>query len=164
MYGKLKKGTDIYWVYVYTDGSGYYSVTSIKEEKMKQEVVVSAEEIKSNIQEEGKAIFYGIYFNTGQAALLPESAATLTEMAKFLKLNPNMQVYIVGHTDNVGDFNQNLVLSKNRANAVATELAAKYGVNKAQINAQGVASLAPIASNANDAGKAKNRRVEMVLK
>ena len=164
LYGKLKKDTDIYWVYVYTDGSGYYSVTSIKEEKMKQDVVASADEIKSNIQEEGKAIFYGIYFNTGQAVLLPESAATLTEMSKFLKLNPNMQVYIVGHTDNVGDFNQNLVLSKNRANAVATELAAKYGVNKTQINAQGVASLAPVASNANDAGKAKNRRVEMVLK
>ncbi len=164
VYGKLKKGTDTYWIHINTDGTTYHWVSSIKEAKMTQDVVATAEQIKGDITQEGKAIFYGIYFNTGQAVLLPESSATLTEMAKFLKLNPNMQVYIVGHTDNVGDFNQNLVLSKNRANAVVTELSTKYGVNKTQLSAQGVASLAPVASNSVDAGKAKNRRVEMVLK
>ncbi len=164
LYGKLKRGSDIYWIEVRTDGSGYYYVTSIREEKMKQDIVVTAEEIKSNIKAEGKAVFYGIYFNTGQAMLLPESAASLVEIAKFLKLNPNQQVYIVGHTDNVGDLAQNQALSKDRATAVTTELTAKYGVNKGQVTAQGVGSLAPVASNAAEAGRAKNRRVEMIIK
>lgn len=163
-YGKLKKGGDMYWIQVYTDGSGHYSVKSIREAAMRQDVAVTADQIKKDITEDGKIALYGIYFNTAQATLKTESAPTLTEISKFLKDNPTLNVYIVGHTDNTGDFSKNLVLSKDRAAAVTTELTDKYGVNKNQMNAQGVGPLAPVAGNTTEAGKAKNRRVEMVIR
>jgi outer membrane protein OmpA-like peptidoglycan-associated protein len=162
LYAKLKKADAVYWIEVYSDGSGDYKVSSVKEEKMKQDVVMTAAEIKNGIRDEGKAVFYGIYFDTDKSTLKPESAPTLTEIAKFLKENAAINVYIVGHTDNTGSFDHNLQLSKSRAEAVISELAGKYGVSKNQLAAQGVASLAPVASNDKEEGKAKNRRVEIV--
>lgn len=164
IYGKLKKSDGTYWIEVTSDGSGDYWVSIVQEQEMKQDVVMNAAEIKNNLVADGKAIFYGIYFNTGQATLKPESGATLSEIAKFLKANPSINVYIVGHTDNTGNFESNMTLSKERANAVVNELIVKYAVNKSQLAAQGVASLAPVASNDNEAGRAKNRRVELVKK
>lgn len=164
LYGKIKKNNAVYWIGVDTDGTGVYTIVSIKEEQMKQDVAMTADEIKGNLKEDGKAVFYGIYFNTGEAILKAESAPTLIQIAAYLKGNATVNVYIVGHTDNVGDFNKNLLLSKNRATAVADELANKYGVNKNRLTAQGVGPLAPISGNKSEEGKARNRRVEMVLK
>lgn len=164
VYGSLKKSGDVYWISVTTDGSGDYWITSVKEEAMKQDVVVKADAIKSGIKEEGKAIFYGIYFDTDKSTLKPESDPTLAEIAKFLKANPGTNVFIVGHTDNTGDFNHNLTLSKERADAVVAKLISAYAINKTQVTAQGVASLSPVASNDTKEGQAKNRRVEIVKK
>jgi len=69
---------------------------------------------------------------------------------------------IVGHTDNVGDFDANLKLSKERAEAVINELVTKYSVKIEQLKAHGDGPTAPVASNSTDEGKAKNRRVEIV--
>jgi outer membrane protein OmpA-like peptidoglycan-associated protein len=68
----------------------------------------------------------------------------------------------VGHTDNVGDFDSNMKLSKDRATAIMNELVTKYDVDANQLKAYGVANLSPITSNLTDEGKAKNRRVEIV--
>lgn len=159
----LNQGGDIYWIKVYTDGIGNYTVSSIKEAPMNQDIVMTVDAIKSNLDAEGKVSFYGIYFDTDKAVIKSESTPTLTNIASFLKANP-VNVYIVGHTDNAGNFDRNLALSKERAAAVVNELTSKYGVNKALVTAQGVASLAPVASNKTDNGKSKNRRVEIVLK
>ena len=70
---------------------------------------------------------------------------------------------MVGHTDNVGNLPANLDLSRRRADAVAAALARDYGIARDRLTANGVASLAPVASNGSDAGRAKNRRVELVL-
>ena len=164
MYGKIKKGDDTYWIQVNTDGSGYYYVRSIKARAMRQDVVVTADEIKKGIAEDGKMAFYGIYFDTDKATVKPESAAALKEIATFLKANPSQKSFVVGHTDNTGDFQHNLTLSKQRAAAVVSELTGKFGVNASQLSADGVGPLSPIASNANEAGKLRNRRVELVLK
>lgn len=162
--GKIKKGTDTWWVKVYTDGSSWYWVESIKEGGMRQDVVLTANEIKTTITQDGKLSFYGIYFDNDKATLKEESAPTLTEIAKYLNSNPSTKVYIVGHTDNTGDYAHNLTLSKERATAVVNELAAKYKVAKAQLTAEGVGPLSPVAANTTADGKAKNRRVEMVVK
>ena len=166
-WGKIENKPEsdaVYWVKVMADGSGDYSISSIKEEKMKQEVAVTAAEINNNMKEDGKAVFYGIFFDTDKSTLKPESAPTLTELSKFLLANPSTNVFIVGHTDNAGDFIHNLTLAKDRASAVVAELVGKYGVNKTQVTPQGVASLAPLASNETENGRAKNRRVEIVKK
>jgi len=83
-------------------------------------------------------------------------------IAKYLNLHTDRKHLIVGHTDNVGDFNANLKLSKDRAEAVINELVTKYLVKKEQLKAYGNGSTAPVASNSTDEGKAKNRRVEIV--
>lgn len=162
--GKLRKGGDNYWVKINTDGSGYYYLTSIKEAPIRQEVVVTADEIKKGLGEEGRIAFYGIYFDTDKVIIKPESANTLQEMARFLKAASGQQVYIVGHTDNAGDLQHNLTLSKQRAGAVVAELTGKYGVNPAQLSADGVGPLVPVAVNKGEENKARNRRVEMVLR
>ena len=76
--------------------------------------------------------------------------------------NTNKKFYIVGHTDNAGDFLANMTLSENRAKAVLNELITKYAIKAEQLKAYGVSSLAPIASNSTEEGKAKNRRVDIV--
>jgi outer membrane protein OmpA-like peptidoglycan-associated protein len=164
VYGKIKKGGDTYWIQVNTDGSGYYWIRSIKEGAMRQDVVVTADEIKKGMAEEGKMAFYGIYFDTDKATIKPESASSLKEIASFLKADPSQKVFIVGHTDNTGDFQHNLALSKQRAAAVVNELTNKHGVSAGQLTAEGVGPLSPVGANATEAGKARNRRVEMVRK
>jgi len=69
---------------------------------------------------------------------------------------------IVGHTDNVGDFEANLKLSKERADAVKNELVSKYSVKAEQLIAYGDGQTAPVTTNATKEGRAKNRRVEIV--
>ncbi len=163
VYLKLKKGGDTYWIKVYADGIGNYTISSIRETAMKQDVVLNAGEIRDALNAEGRVSFYGIYFDTDKASLKPESAPTLTAIAGFLKSNP-VNVYIVGHTDNTGDFARNSTLSKDRATAVAEALVTQHGVKRSQVVAQGVGPLAPVASNHNEEGKARNRRVELVIR
>ena len=92
----------------------------------------------------------------------PESKAQLDEMAKLLTANPALKVYIVGHTDNQGQLAHNVDLSQRRAEAVTQALATTYRIAPARLVAKGVASLSPVASNADDAGRAQNRRVGFV--
>lgn len=165
VYGKIKKGDGTYWIQVNTDGSGYYTVRSIKEAAMRQDVkAVTADDIKKGIADEGKIAIYGIYFDTDKATVKPESANSLKEIAGFLKADPSQKVFIVGHTDNTGDFQHNLALSKQRAIAVVGKLTAEYGVNASQLTADGVGPLSPVGTNLTEAGKALNRRVEIVRK
>jgi outer membrane protein OmpA-like peptidoglycan-associated protein len=84
-------------------------------------------------------------------------------MAELLKSQPGLKAYIVGHTDNVGGFEANEKLSLARAQAVVAALtAAPYKVEAKRLLPKGLASLAPVAGNGDDAGKARNRRVELV--
>jgi outer membrane protein OmpA-like peptidoglycan-associated protein len=159
----LKKSGDQYWIIVSTDGSGMYSVTTIKEATMKQDIVVTADQIKSSISQEGKAVFYGIYFDIGKSSLKAESGSTITEMAKYLNVNATVKIYVVGHTDNTGSYENNLKLSLERAQAVVNELVLKHAIAKDRLRAAGAGPIAPATSNETDDGKTKNRRVEMVL-
>jgi OmpA-OmpF porin, OOP family len=69
----------------------------------------------------------------------------------------------VGHTDSAGGFESNMALSKRRSEAIIKALARDYAVAPSRLIANGVAHLAPVASNATEEGKAKNRRVDLVL-
>lgn len=124
--------------------------------------VVKASEITSSIERTGRIAIYGVLFDTGKADLKPESADSLTEMAAAIKATPGKKYLITGHTDNVGDFALNQALSQNRAAAVTAALAKTYGVPVASMIPVGVGMAAPTASNADEAGRAKNRRVEIV--
>lgn len=124
--------------------------------------VVKAAEITQSIAQTGRIAIYGVHFDTDKADLRPESADSLAEMAAAIKDNAGRKFLIVGHTDNAGDFAHNQALSQKRAAAVTAALTGRFGVPAASIIPVGVGMAAPVAANTDDAGRAKNRRVEIV--
>jgi len=125
-------------------------------------VTVNAAALASDIDRTGHASVYGIYFDMGKADVKPESDAALAEIAKLLQQDPNLRLYVVGHTDNVGTLASNMDLSRRRATAVTQVLTTKHGVAAARLSPQGNGPTAPVASNDSEEGRAKNRRVELV--
>ncbi|WP_331344030.1 OmpA family protein [Cellvibrio sp. UBA7661] len=146
----------------YEDEVGLQQI--ILEEKAVQTglVSVNADELKQQIDAEGKALIYGIYFDTGKAEIKTESKPTLDAIAELLKRNPDLLLYVVGHTDDTGDGAANVTLSRQRADAVVAALIKEYQVAANRLQAQGVGPYAPAGNNTSEAGKQKNRRVELV--
>ena len=172
LYGTLSQGgRDLHFL-VYnsvaendvTDTTATY--IEIVEPKAMQtgQVSVDAKAMQAGLLASGKIALYGIFFDTGKAEVKAESKAQLDEMAKLLQGQPNLKVYIVGHTDNQGQLDANIALSQQRAQSVVTVLtAAPYKVDPKRLIAKGVANLVPIVSNDADTGRSKNRRVELVV-
>jgi outer membrane protein OmpA-like peptidoglycan-associated protein len=125
--------------------------------------LIDAAQMARTIGATGRVALDNVYFEFGSAVLTPESTPALDEMAKLLRNDPALAVYIVGHTDNVGAYETNLTLSRARAEAVMAALVSR-GIAANRMIAAGVASLAPLASNRSEDGRDKNRRVELVEK
>ena len=141
----------------------YIAVDIIEVRPMTQNmVVVSADEMARSLGSIGKVALYGIFFDFNKAEIKDESKAALQEIATLLKKEPGLKLHVVGHTDNIGGLESNLVLSKKRAEAVVRALGNEYGVDTARLTANGVAFLAPLAVNTSEEGRAKNRRVELL--
>lgn len=154
------------WLFVnantYSTDQDNYGIISIEVDAMKQEVTVL--DIKGSIATQGKIALYGILFDIGKSTIKPESENAIRFLATYLKENPAIHVLIVGHTDNAGNFDQNQILSKSRGDAVKNYLVSKYSIAANRLTGNGVGSLCPVTSNDTDAGKALNRRVEIVKK
>jgi OOP family OmpA-OmpF porin len=160
--GKIvKEGKEI-WVEAGNGGSGEIDLRIVERQAMEQTIQANAASWFSDITSTGHAAVYGIYFDTDKADIKPESETALAEMAKLLKNNTALNVFIVGHTDNTGTLEHNMKVSMDRASSVVSALVAKHGIAAARLKPYGVASLAPVASNKTEDGKAKNRRVELV--
>ena len=130
-----------------------------RERKM---VMVTSDEMAKALDATGNIALYGIQFDTNKSSLKPGSTATLAQIAKLLQDKPGLKLDVVGHTDNVGDAAANLKLSQRRADAVVVALVETHGIAEARLNARGEGQGKPLADNATDAGRAKNRRVELV--
>lgn len=152
------------WCYVVAPIGGIQSYTLhvVERQEMKQDVTANADAWMSDIASTGHAAVYGIYFDTDKAEIKPDSEPVIAEMAKLLKNNPALSVYIVGHTDNTGAYEHNMKLSQERARSVVAALVSNHGVAAARLTAVGVGPVAPVASNDSEDGRAKNRRVELV--
>ena len=122
----------------------------------------TAEDITLRITVDGRVAVYGVQFDTGSTSILPGSEETLAAIAEMMAELPDLKVAVVGHTDNVGGYDSNLDLSKQRADAVVADLVNTYGIDSARLFAAGASFLAPIASNETEEGRALNRRVELV--
>ena len=125
-------------------------------------ITVNAASLANDISRTGHASVYGIYFDTGKADVKPESDGTLSEIAKLLQGDPQLKLYVVGHTDNQGALDLNMDLSRRRAEAVLAALASKYGIPMSRLKAFGCGPYVPVASNDSEDGRSKNRRVELV--
>ncbi|MEO0275701.1 MAG: DUF4892 domain-containing protein [candidate division WOR-3 bacterium] len=159
---KDKTGNVIISVCVMPGWGGPVILLGIVEKKEMETGLITAKDIYEKLKTEGHIAIYGIYFGFDKADIKPESEPTLKEIARFLRENPEIKVYIVGHTDNVGKLDYNMELSRKRAENVVKELVNKYGISKERLKAFGVGPLAPISSNDTEEGRAKNRRVEIV--
>ena len=123
----------------------------------------SEQEIYTALQRDGSvAISGGILFAFDSAKINPSAEAIVAKIADMLEQHPSLELAVVGYTDNTGDFNYNLGLSKKRADAIVNQLM-KEGVASHRLAGVGVGPLNPIASNATDQGRAENRRVELVV-
>ncbi|HUU04525.1 MAG TPA: OmpA family protein [Patescibacteria group bacterium] len=160
---KVETGGKITWIYIYAHSEGEsYEVAIVEKKAMAQEVVADAKSLARDIRSTGHVSVYGIYFDFNEATVKPESESTLKEIAKLLKNEPELNLYVVGHTDGVGKTAYNMKLSLARAEAVVRVLVTKYEVAQNRLDSYGVGPLSPVASNETEEGRAKNRRVELV--
>lgn len=162
-YLRLEKGGKVTWIHVnaWNGGQGILLVI-IEESQMDQVIVADAEALEKEINLTGKVAVYGIYFDTGKAEVKPESGPALTEIAKLLQKDSGMKIYVVGHTDGVGEFDYNMGLSQRRAVAVVEVLVSEHGVDRGRLEPHGVGPLVPASSNRSEDGRSMNRRVELV--
>jgi outer membrane protein OmpA-like peptidoglycan-associated protein len=156
-----KTGKEI-WVHVDAYITSEWGLWIVEKAAMKQDVTANADAWRDDIARIGRAVVYGILFDTDQATLKPESSAVLREIATLLSRDPSLNLLVVGHTDMTGEFAHNVKLSEDRAAAVVAALVGTHGVAAGRLKAYGVGPLAPVASNGDEDGRAKNRRVELV--
>ncbi len=125
-----------------------------------KELVVKENEVPK--EESTPILLKNVFFETGSAKLLDASQQELNRLYSLLKDNPNIFIQINGHTDDVGEEEDNLVLSENRAKAVYDYLL-KKGIKDDRLSFKGFGETKPIASNESEEGRQQNRRTEFVI-
>ena len=103
-----------------------------------------------------------IHFDTNKYNLKNESRSELMSLVDFMKLNKNVRISINGHTDNIGNEDDNLLLSQNRAKAVY-EFIGQNGIGQKRLSYEGYGETIPVDDNETQSGRAKNRRTEIVI-
>ncbi|NNE29795.1 MAG: OmpA family protein, partial [Saprospiraceae bacterium] len=144
---------------------GYYYVDDISLKKLEPilEVPVQEDDLSKIKLVPGKVVtLKHIYFDHDRVELLPRSFIELNKLKSLLSRNPNLEIEIRGHTDNVGDDLYNLSLSKRRAQSVAKYLF-DQGISKPRIRYVGFGSEQPISDNETNDGRQLNRRVEFLI-
>ena len=148
------------WYMLDNKGTFYYQ-TILTEKALEQEVTADASSLAKAINATGHVAVYGIHFDTAKATITPDSEQTLTEIVKLLSDSQDLKLRVEGYTDNVGQPAANQALSERRAQAVVAWLTA-HGVTATRLAAKGIGQANPVADNATEDGRAKNRRVELV--
>jgi len=118
--------------------------------------------IEQELKQTGQAEVYGIYFDFASDKIKPESEPVLREIADALNHNPSWKLRVEGHTDNIGGDEYNLDLSQRRAEAVKSALVNRYRIAAARLTPKGFGATRPKEPNDTLAGRARNRRVELV--
>lgn len=111
----------------------------------------------------GDVLLGDVYFVQGKAEFFANSQENLQKMVAWLKENPNISLFIAGHTDNQGSAAENLQLSKMRVQVIMDYLIDR-GIDKVRLSGKGYGSTQPVASNRNEKERSKNRRVEFIIK
>jgi outer membrane protein OmpA-like peptidoglycan-associated protein len=113
--------------------------------------------------ESGVVVTLGdVLFASGQAQLVEGGRSSLEEVVDLLQTEPDKKIRVEGHTDSLGDAEANLKLSEQRAQAVLDALVS-LGVDSSRITSMGMGEDFPIASNDDEEGRARNRRVDVIL-
>lgn len=117
------------------------------------------------LRRDGRVVLRGFNFPSGSAELTEAGRFALQRLGTALAAPAaqGVRVAVVGHTDSSGDFDANIALSVARAEAIVTVLEQDYGIAADRIAAAGLGPIAPVADNATEDGRARNRRVELVV-
>ena len=122
-----------------------------------------ADDIAAALQDDGRVVLRGgVVFSEGSSVLSQQGNTAAARIAEVMRENPDLQVAVVGHTDNGGGFQYNLDLSERRARSMVDAIVAN-GVAGDRLAPVGVGPLAPAASNDTAEGRQENRRVEIVV-
>lgn len=119
-------------------------------------------QLEQELEKNGRAQVYDLYFDFNSDVLRPESSKVLDEIAEVMHAHPDWKLSVEGHTDNVGGNASNLDLSKRRAHSVVSALAGRYLIPENRFTNNGFGSSSPVDTNATPEGRARNRRVELV--
>lgn len=144
------------------EGDGIIDTLRLALERVPEPVVIDTPIIDIPIQVGTKVVLHNLFFATNKTQILPESEQALDDLAAFMNEHGALSIRITGHTDDVGSEKANQILSEGRANAVRDELI-KRGIAPDRIEAEGKGESEPIADNATEEGRAKNRRVEFTI-
>ena len=153
-----KDGKEIWLEVAVYNGGQNYQMFVVEREAMKQDV--SASGLLAALNAEGHVAIY-INFDTNRADIKPESRPVIDQVLAMLKENPGLAISVEGHTDSTGTPEKNKTLSEQRAKAVVAALVGD-GIDAKRLSAVGFGQEKPVADNASEGGRAKNRRVELV--
>ncbi|HET9930321.1 MAG TPA: OmpA family protein, partial [Polyangiaceae bacterium] len=151
------------------EASGYFPTTTEVDVKALDElqtrIVLNKRPAQPNVVVQGREVKLRkqVHFATDSADIMPDSMALLEEIADVLNQHTEIpQVEVQGHTDNTGTAPHNLRLSQERAQAVVDALV-RLRVDPSRLTAKGYGQEKPIAANASEAGRARNRRVQLII-
>lgn len=110
------------WIEVRAEFTGKYWLYIVQKQDMVQDIIADAATMGKDINASGHVAVYGIYFDSGKSLIKPESAQAIAEIAKLLKGQPGLKLFVVGHTDSQGGVEANITLSQARAKNRRVEL------------------------------------------
>lgn len=142
------------------EGAG---VITIEASAIRAATNTTSNDLAQELEDKGHFVLADLAFGTGSAQLDDAAFVSLQELADYLRANSDRRIALVGHTDSVGALDNNIALSKRRAQSVLERLATTYEIPRNQIEAEGMGYLAPISTNMTDEGREANRRVEVII-
>jgi outer membrane protein OmpA-like peptidoglycan-associated protein len=143
-------------------GAGVGAYMDVQEAELRQELQGSGVQVERNGDQLDLLMPGNVTFNTNEYTVRPQFQSTLDSVATVLAKYADTRVQVVGHTDSTGSADYNYNLSNRRATSVANYLSGR-GVEQSRILSQGMGPDQPIASNADEAGRSQNRRVELKI-
>jgi outer membrane protein OmpA-like peptidoglycan-associated protein len=140
--------------------SGSISIEMIEAEAFKQTLKIDPDKLRAELMSSGKVTLEGVYFDFDKATLQPRSEQAIKAAVVLLRKYPDLELEVQGHTDAKGSADYNQKLSQRRAASVVKAIVER-GVERKRLTSKGYGPTQPVASNDNEAGRAKNRRVEL---
>lgn len=125
-------------------------------------IMAGGRKLYDALEEEGRVVTQGIFFDTGSDKIRPESSPTLREIGDMLKEYSDLRLLIEGHTDDTGSADGNRTLSEARAGAVKAFMVSEYGIGDDRLETAGLGPDKPVGDNGTPEGRQMNRRVELV--
>ena len=125
-------------------------------------IAAGGRDLYDALEADGRVTIRDILFDTNSATIQSESAPILEQIGMMMQQHPELKLMVEGHTDDEGDFDWNMELSADRAASVKAYLVENFGIDADRMRTMGLGPTQPVDSNETQAGKQKNRRVELV--